>query len=1185
MPARKRVRDVRDVDGNVEIEVESASSSFRMNDQHTKRTRVALAQAADNSVLPDDDEDYLRSETNIIQDGSDSDDSDDVNPNFDYSLRQDSDDDEQEEDINEEAYELAATQFVHRQHKEFRENRAADHGVVEEIYCQNFMCHSNLRIKLGPLINFIIGHNGSGKSAVLTALQICLGTKASETSRAKGLKSLIKTGTDKATVGVTIKNEGENAYKPDLYGRSITVERHFARAGGSGFKLKAAPKVQRDPDNPNKKPHQDTISTKKADLDDMLDYFSLQMDNPISVLTQDKARAFLSNSTPIEKYKFFMKGTQLEILNSDYKLLEENLDNTNAKLDQKEGDIKELKRRLDEAQRRKQQADNSRQLFERMNKNKREWAWAQIEEEEKALARMEEEVVKAKDKLTEAEEVAEAASVQFQSQETAVEAQNRAIAEHESALQPLKEAHEVAKGKWDANKKALLELKTEERTIKEQHKSAKRQLAILTRDIATERERLAEQHGEAHTQRLRELDELKARAQEAKEASQAHEGGLRPLQEAVEAAKQRQADAKEPVEGARQKHNQLKNDLDRLRRNQGNKWAPYPRNMERLCREIDNESRWRKKPVGPMGMFVQINKPQWSSIVESICGQALDAFAVTSKYDQNILDTIASRVGCRVTTYITSDTPIPTTDGEPDAGVDTVMSILRINEDIVRNNLIINQFIEQTVLIENMEEGRAFMYDNGRVRNVTATITMTPGDRRAGSRWTYDRTGEQKMGPVKAWPRGARMQTDREEEIRLLQDSVNDAHRALSQAQQRVTDTQNETVKAQQAVTRHKREQSQLKEAWQRAEDDVEAKQSEIDANQPKDGRLQELQRQEEETLQEKKTAEDSLEDAATQVLELDANARQLKSEVEDAEGEVDKVQNLIDRAMRKKSDVDHTRLEALTKKNAACDSVTWWQAKIVELEKDVDEQKERIARFMPQAQAVAPDRVPVTAHPDVLEERVNRLQSQYEREIAAQEGLPEEVTRRWSEAQKKYLSAKKEVRDAKRLSNVSDEQGLIMHAVLTMLQLLMQTLAERHRRWGLFRGYISMRTRINFSYLLTERNFRGRIEFDHSEKTLDLKIEPDMTKKSDAGRQTKTLSGGEKSYSTICLLLSIWEAMGSPIRCLDEFDVFMDSVNRSQSMKLMIETARRAVGRQFVLITPQSMNSVERYDDVMIHR
>lgn len=97
--------------------------------------------------------------------------------------------------------------------------------------------------------------------------------------------------------------------------------------------------------------------------------------------------------------------------------------------------------------------------------------------------------------------------------------------------------------------------------------------------------------------------------------------------------------------------------------------------------------------------------------------------------------------------------------------------------------------------------------------------------------------------------------------------------------------------------------------------------------------------------------------------------------------------------------------------------------------------------------------------------------------------------------------------------------------------------------------------------------------------------MQPDAAAKTNRGRQTKTLSGGEKSFSTICLLLALWEAMGSPVRCLDEFDVFMDQVNRDISMNMMIDAARRSVARQFLFITPQSMNNVKIMDDVRIHK
>jgi hypothetical protein len=114
-------------------------------------------------------------------------------------------------------------------------------GILLEIYAENFMCHRKLRVKLGRNVNFINGQNGSGKSAILAAIQICLGASARQTHRAGKLQDLVRKDANcsHAIVHVKLTNQGSDGYKHDVYGDTITVERTIRVGSGfNGFKLK-----------------------------------------------------------------------------------------------------------------------------------------------------------------------------------------------------------------------------------------------------------------------------------------------------------------------------------------------------------------------------------------------------------------------------------------------------------------------------------------------------------------------------------------------------------------------------------------------------------------------------------------------------------------------------------------------------------------------------------------------------------------------------------------------------------------------------------------------------------------------------------------------------------------------------------------------------------------------------------
>lgn len=245
---------------------------------------------------------------------------------------------------------------------------------------------------LGPLINFICGKNGSGKSAILTAITLCLGGKASSTNRGQSLKSFIKEGKENASITVRIRNKGDGAYLHADYGDTILVERNFSRSGTSGFKLKSERGY--------------LISTKRADLDEICDHFALQIDNPMNVLSQDSARQFIGSSSPADKYKFFVRGVQLEQLDQDYRIVEENLDNTDTKLVQKEEDVRILRNRMEKAKQRLAISDKHESIRGKIRDYRRQLAWSQVEELERLRDEFDVEIRNADQKITDAEEEA-----------------------------------------------------------------------------------------------------------------------------------------------------------------------------------------------------------------------------------------------------------------------------------------------------------------------------------------------------------------------------------------------------------------------------------------------------------------------------------------------------------------------------------------------------------------------------------------------------------------------------------------------------------------------------------------------------------------------------------------------------------------------------------------------------------
>ena len=199
---------------------------------------------------------------------------------------------------------------------ESRGTTSPRNGVIKEIVVKNFMCHQLLRVNLNPRVNVISGQGGSGKSAIVAALQTCLGATARETGRSDSLQKLVRRHQTKPAYAiVTLHNpKGDLAYRHEVYGDTITIERKIMPSSSS-YSLYTHDEWEKHRKNNEYKAKKFTpaTGTVKLELASMLDWFSINVTNPCNVLDQQTAQTFITGSDE-QKYKFFEDATELKVL-------------------------------------------------------------------------------------------------------------------------------------------------------------------------------------------------------------------------------------------------------------------------------------------------------------------------------------------------------------------------------------------------------------------------------------------------------------------------------------------------------------------------------------------------------------------------------------------------------------------------------------------------------------------------------------------------------------------------------------------------------------------------------------------------------------------------------------------------------------------------------------------------------
>lgn len=1010
------------------------------------------------------------------------------------------------------------------------DNLVAHNGILESITCINFMCHERLHVELGPLLNFIVGENGSGKSAILTAITLCLGGKATATNRGGSLKNFIKEGCDRASLSVKLKNQGDDAYRADLYGDSIIVERTFSKSGTSGFKVKSA--------------EGQIISTKKSEVDEVVEFYALQVDNPLNILSQDNARQFLNASSAAEKYKYFIEGVQLEQLDRDYRLISEFVESSEAKAPLQKERVAIATRDYKEALRLNELAKDSHRLKQKRRLLGFQVCWAQVTDEEKKAVQLDQRIVEADEQIEGFQQAVGELAVQM-------EQFDNTIAEKQTALQAVKEeaAHHEAgvdavKASYEEALVQLQQIHNDERNAHSEAKQASKEVKRLDDEIEKEKAKLEQVQGDEVVRQREGLEEVKTRRDQLAEEALSMKDSIKDLNENCVSSQSKLNEVKVAIEEKKRDAQATQTRLRQIEGGQGGKYDAYEASVPTLIKAIENDHSWKVKPIGPVGTYVQLLDPKWSTVLENWFGGTLNNFIVTCIEDSKKLKALMDRCnvrGCDV--IIGNRGTLDTTGKEPDARFNTVLRTLKIDNDVVRSQLIIMHGIEQALLIPERAKGEEVMFNGSVPANVKQCICHHDTKRNEGLILKAGNRGQnlgthviRQNGPA----RRPRMKADagsailaQKETLQFLQDEI----RELEQRRQELQQAHN--INLAQVQERNK-ELKKLDVQVTALNKEMEAISRHLDTFEGADARLETLTTQWEEQREKadhfanqyaeirvRKENHNKEVEAKKEALAAEKSQKKVfDKNVRDVEAEVTKWVNL--------------RSLCLADKNAVHEQLDMAKDSKRRLQEKRQLQEQVIQSFIVEASKQAPERVHIPEH-----ETHASLQAQYD-----------SLTKQVREMQRQNGVTEKEAFDlTTKTKAVLDKVEQDYEVSKTTIERLKRTLSQRLTKWQLMQRFISAHARSSFAYLLRERRFRGQLMINHRGKQLSLRVEPEKTEKSGQGRNTKTLSGGEKSFSSICLLLSIWESMGAPLRCLDEFDVFMDNVNRAVSTKMLVST------------------------------
>ena len=1017
-------------------------------------------------------------------------------------------------------------------------------GFIKEIKLTNFMCHSNFSLRLGPRLNFIVGNNGSGKSAILTAITIGLGAKATTTNRGTSLKVLIKQGCNTSKIVIVLCNEGLNSFEPGVYGKEIRIERTIRREGYSGsFSIRS---------EANKE-----VSDKKRDLEVILDYFSIPVTNPMCFLSQDAARSFLTASSPQEKYLHFMRGTLLEETKQNLESAENTMLLSRDRLSLLEETIKLLYKDFEHAQTilTELASKNDWITRRRLLQGKHMWMVCQSNNEKLKAIKTRENTLSAKkqeyvNRIADMKNKVERYLIQ---KEEALLDLGRKLTDRQN-IEAERSSITIEIERFKSKHAQLIQQK---QVTMEDLKSAEKARSKTQHELSDVENRLQTQLGEDEADTKRKLSDTRRKI---KDIESLRPELLRKQSELDDKMNALIVDTERPLKEFQKNISEKKQELREMNSSEDILASGFDRRMPDVRRKIhERRTDFTSLPIGPIGYHISVKTEyeHFAFLIQTHINPTLEAFVVKDVGDAVLLKEIFESCQLRkIPGVITHDLqPFNYIRGKATSGL-TVADALTFDIPELEYLLVDVNRMEKTILANSKKEADHILRERNS-ENVKLVLALNNSDSGLHMALT---AGSMRLNNFQ-FANNLRLKVGTNNSS-FLEKEILRQEEELKAREEHFSRKKKEIKEEKDNITRESRTSLQQLKTLERHAEELEDKLnrqtnfSHIDA-------LKESLAEENEQIEQLKANLSSIEQ---KIIDLGLQLQPVKERYDDVTRRYRDACSSYETARHLEQSISHkidkssaSILETQRKISASNEKISMCEAELTSLQSKCEQQREQAMKFCTEDELLNSELPSSEEH--ILREirKIDESVRASERQLGMTQ---DEIAKLFENSKRKYETAIGKY-------NELDASLQKVHTALTLRRAALDLSIKGTRSDADIDFRISMKTRSGYS---------GSLSFTDSGQ-LNVMVK---TTNDHHARNVDTLSGGEKSFSQIALLLATWLTMRSRIIALDEFDVFMDQVNRKIGTNLIIRRLGKDVksDTQTIIITPQDIGKMANIDD-----